>query len=67
MHSYCSLGPIGAPEGAQGQVLVVPNVRVFFQAVLGMSEKRRTVSFGYVVDMDKISNRFLTERDPTTG
>ena len=25
------------------------------------------MSFGYVVDMDKISKRFLAERDPTTG
>ena len=32
-----------------------------------MSEKRRAMSFGYVVDMDKISKRFLAERDPTTG
>ena len=32
-----------------------------------MSEKRTAMSFGYVVDMDKISKRFLAERDPTTG
>ena len=62
-----SLGPIGAPKGRRAKCKLSPLSDFFFQAIGGVSTKRRAMSFGYVVDMDKISKRFLAERDPTTG
>ena len=56
-----------APRRGAGPSVSCHPVRFFFQAIGGVSTKRRAMSFGYVVDMDKISKRFLAERDPTTG
>ena len=64
---HSSLGPFGAPKGRRAKCKLSPLSAFFLHAIGGVSTKRRAMSFGYVVDMDEISKRFLTERDPTTG